>query len=333
MTSGTRRHPVGLVLGSDTAPEKLPAMARAAEELGYSELWFAEDCFFIGGISGATATLAATTDIPIGLGILSAVVRHPAILAMELATLARMYPGRLMPGIGVGVPDWMRQIGRFPKSALAALRECVTTTRQLLAGEELTLKGDLFSFDHVRLTHVPDRPLPIYMGVVGPKNLQLSGEIADGTVISVLAGPDYVRWLRERVREGAARSGRSAEKHRVACYVLCSVDADRQRARDDVRPIVAFYLAAMGRCALTDVPAYSDHLEKLIAKGGLQTVTEEMPDEWLDELAVAGTPAECAEKIRRYLQAGADSVVIWPAPAARTEAIVNSVARDVFPRL
>jgi alkanesulfonate monooxygenase SsuD/methylene tetrahydromethanopterin reductase-like flavin-dependent oxidoreductase (luciferase family) len=321
------------VLGSETPPERLAATARVAEELGYGELWFAEDCFFIGGIAGATATLTATREVPIGLGIVSALVRHPAILAMEIATVARMYPGRLRAGIGLGVPDWMRQIGLYPKSALTALRECVSTTRRLLAGEEVTFQGDLYRFDRVRLTHVPSHPVPMYMGVVGPKNLQLSGEIADGTVISVLAGPAYVRWLRERVREGAARSGRSATTHRVACYVLCSVDKDRKRAREAVRPSVAFYLAAMGRCALTDVPNYSDHLEKLIATGGLEAVTRDMPDEWLDELAVVGDPVECAEKIRRYLDAGADSVVVWPAPTERTDHIVKTVAKEVFPLL
>ena len=331
--SATKRPPVGLVLGNASPPETLAATARTAEELGYNELWFAEDCFFTGGIAGATAALAGTKEIPIGLGIVSALVRHPAILAMEIATLARMYPGRLLPGLGLGVPDWMRQIGLLPKSPLTALRECLTTTCRLLAGEEVTFKGDLYRFDRVKLTHVPHGPIPMYMGVVGPKMLQLSGEIADGTVVSVLAAPDYVRWLRERVREGAARSGRSAAKHRVVTYVFCSIDKDRQRARDALRPIIAFYLVAVGRCALTEVPGCADLLEKLIAKGGVDAVTKEMPDEWLDELGVAGDPAECAEKIKRYLDTGSDSVVIFPSPAERAEEIVRTVAKDVFPRL
>ncbi|MGD9764625.1 MAG: LLM class flavin-dependent oxidoreductase [Candidatus Binatia bacterium] len=331
--SATNRPPVGLVLGNASPPETLAETARVAEDFGYSELWFAEDCFFTGGISGATAALAATKDIPVGLGIVSALVRHPAILAMEIATLARMYPGRLLPGVGLGVPDWMRQIGLLPKSPLTALRECMSSTTRLLAGEEVTMKGQLFSFDRVKLTHVPHRPVPMYMGVVGPKMLQLSGELADGTVVSVVASPGYVSWLRERVREGAARSGRSAAAHRVAAYVLCSVDSDRKRAKEALRPFIAFYLAAVGRCALTEVPGCADQLEKLIAKGGAEAVTREMPDEWVDELAIAGDPTECAEKIKHYLAAGADSVVIFPTPTERAEEIVKTVARDVFPRL
>ncbi len=331
--SAMKRPPVGLVLGSASAPETLAATARTAEELGYNELWIAEDCFFTGGISGATVALAGTKQIPIGLGIVSALVRHPAILAMEIATLARMYPGRLLPGLGLGVPDWMRQIGLLPKSPMTALRECLTTTSRLLAGEEVTEKGALYYFDRVKLTHVPHERLPMYMGVVGPKMLQLSGEIADGTVVSVMAAPSYVQWLRERVREGAARSGRSAEQHRVVTYVLCSVDKDRRKARDAMRPILAFYMVAVGRCALTEVPGCADLLEKLIAKGGVEAVTNEMPEEWIDELGVAGDPAECAEKIKRYLQTGSDSVAIFPAPAERGDEIVRTIAKEVFPRL
>ena len=115
--------PVGLVLGSALAPETLPGLSRLAEQLGYGELWFAEDYFFTGGISGAAAALAATERIPIGLGVVSAMVRHPALLAMEIATLDRMFPGRLRPGIGTGVPAWMRQMGVKPRSPLSALRE------------------------------------------------------------------------------------------------------------------------------------------------------------------------------------------------------------------
>ena len=87
-----------------TAARGHPSVARRGEELGFGELWLAEDYFFTGGISGATAVLAETKEVPVGLGIVSAMVRHPAVLAMEIATMARMYPGRVHPGIGLGVP-------------------------------------------------------------------------------------------------------------------------------------------------------------------------------------------------------------------------------------
>jgi alkanesulfonate monooxygenase SsuD/methylene tetrahydromethanopterin reductase-like flavin-dependent oxidoreductase (luciferase family) len=324
--------PVGLVLGSALAPDQIRDAARLGERLGFSELWFAEDYFFTGGISGATAALAATERIPIGLGIVSAVVRHPALLAMELSTMAGMFPGRVWPGIGLGVPYWISQMGLHPASALSALRECVTSVRALLEGEELTIEGKTFTFDKVKLTHPAKEKLPIYMGVVGPKNLQLSGEVADGTVVSVLAAPEYVRWLREQVAIGQERAGRT-DPHRVACFALYSVDRDGKKAKEALRGMTAFYLAAMSRSALTRAYGIEDEVTEMAERGGHEAVAREMPDQWLEDLVIAGDPDECAEKIKRFIEAGSDSVVLFPMPLERTEEVLTLTSDEVFKRL
>jgi alkanesulfonate monooxygenase SsuD/methylene tetrahydromethanopterin reductase-like flavin-dependent oxidoreductase (luciferase family) len=204
----TKRSPIGLVLGSHMAPEDIRRMAGRAEDLGYGELWFSEDCFFTGAMSSVTAALAATRELPVGLGIVSAVTRHPALLAMELAAMSRLYPGRVLPGVGLGVPAWLDQMGLMPRSPLTALSECVTSLRRLLSGVEVTFRGDVFAFDRVELTYKPQEELPIYMGLVNAKGLRLSGEIADGTILSVLAGVAYVRWSRQQIAEGAAAAKR-----------------------------------------------------------------------------------------------------------------------------
>ena len=85
---------IGLVLGSAGAPDQLQAAARNAESGGFDELWLAEDFFFTGGISGAAVVLGATEGISVGLGIVSAVVRHPALLSMEISTISGVHPGR-----------------------------------------------------------------------------------------------------------------------------------------------------------------------------------------------------------------------------------------------
>ena len=107
---------VGLVLGTAIPPEGVREAAAASERIGFDELWLVEDYFFTGAISAATAALSATERLPVGIGIVSAMVRHPAVLAMEIATIARMYPGHFRPGIGLGVPTWLDQMGRNPIS-------------------------------------------------------------------------------------------------------------------------------------------------------------------------------------------------------------------------
>ena len=323
---------VGLVLGSAIAPERLPGLAALAEELGYQELWFAEDFFFTGGISGAAAALGATQQIPVGLGVVSAVVRHPALLAMEIATIARVHPGRLRAGIGLGVPAWLRQMGIKPRSPLSAMRECVTAVRALLDGEELTTEGRCFRFDRVRLAYTPPSRVPLYLGVLAPKAMRMSGEIADGNVLSVLSTPAYIRWALERAAEGAHDAGRR-DTRALSTFAFFSVDRDGERAKRELRESVAFYLAAGGPNALTDAYGISDELAAMLASGGAEVVAREMPAQWLEDLAVAGEPDECAEKIRRLLAAGADSVALFPMPSERSEEMVRAAAADVLPRV
>jgi 5,10-methylenetetrahydromethanopterin reductase len=331
--NGSRGPRIGLVLGSSTPPERLPRLAKLGEEVGFSELWLAEDYFFTGGISGAASALAATERIPVGLGIVSGLVRHPAVLAMEVSTLARLYPGRLIAGLGLGVPDWMSQMGLSTKSPLTSMRECVSGLRSLLAGQEVTTEGRFFRFTEVKLAHRPTESVPIYMGAVGPKMLQLSGEIADGNVLSVLASTEYVKWARAQIAKGAERAS-SVHVHRsVVTFALFSVDHNARKAKESLRTPMSFYLASGGRNALTDSYGISEQLSDMVQRGGSRTVAQEMPDRWLDDLAIAGEPDECVEKIRTYLDMGADAVVLFAMPEERTQETIEFAAKDVLPRV
>jgi alkanesulfonate monooxygenase SsuD/methylene tetrahydromethanopterin reductase-like flavin-dependent oxidoreductase (luciferase family) len=322
--------PVGVAFTSETEPELLRAAAQTAEDLGFSEIWLPEDYFFTGGMVAAAAILAETERVRVGLGIVSAMVRHPALLAMELATLSRLYPGRVLPGIGLGVPYWLGQMGLMPKSSLTAMRECVSSTRRLLDGETVTEDGKVFTFENVQLAHPAKEALPLLMGVVGPKMLQLSGEIADGTVIGVTSSAEYVRWAREQVAIGAERAGREGH-HKMACYTIFSIDSDSRKAKEAARQQVAFYLGIMGRCGYTDAFGISDEIESLIAKHGVDGLEPHVPDEWVEGLAIAGNPDECAEGIQRYLDAGADTVSLWMEGGPGTKALLERVSREVLP--
>lgn len=322
---------LGLVLGSEIPPEQLPSMVVHAEQAGFGEVWLSEDCFFSGGISGAAIALAATDRIPVGLGVVSAVTRHPALLAMEIATLDRTFPGRLMPAVGLGVPGWLEQMGLTPPSALRAVRDCLVVLDGLLSGGEAQ-STSTFRAESIRLVHPPQRPIPLQTGVAGPKMLQLSGEVASGTLLSVLAGSAYVRWAREQIDQGRARSGRMQRRHRVTTFALCAVAEDSAVARSDARRAVAFYLAAGGPNALTQAYGISDELRALLADGGAGELERRIPDRWVDDLAVAGDPDECSRKIQALLDAGSDHVALFPTPAENAEQTLTTLAAHVLPR-
>ncbi|MDH3259352.1 MAG: LLM class flavin-dependent oxidoreductase [Acidimicrobiia bacterium] len=322
---------LGLVLGSTVAPEQLPGAAATAEECGFDELWLAEDFFFTGGISGAVLALEATNQIKVGLGVVSAVVRHPALLAMEISTISRVHPGRLTAGIGLGVPGWVRQMSLYPSTTLGALRDSVTGLRSLLRGDELTHKGSVHSFDRVQLAYPEASPTPVHMGVIGPKMLQLSGEIADGSIFSVAASLEYVRWARDRIEEGRQR-GHRTDAHRITMFALYSVDTDGAAAREAVRGPLAFY-KSNGPNSLTDVHGISDQLQEIIDRGGAEALEREMPGRWIEELTVAGSPAECAAKINQFYEAGVDTVALFPTPTDRVSELVELTSAEVIPLL
>lgn len=323
---------IGLVLGSTVGPEHLQSTARSAESAGFDEVWLSEDFFFSGGIAGAATVLSATSNIRVGLGVVSALVRHPGLLAMEISTIDRAHPGRLLPGIGLGVPGWIRQMGLMPGSPLTAVRECLSMVKSLLAGETVSSAGEVFAADEIQLVYPPDSPVPIRLGVTGPKMLQLSGELADGSILSVAAGSEYVRWARGQIETGRQRAGRT-DKHEVTVFTIYAVDADGDRARSQARSTLAFYKAAGGRNALTEVAGISDELEAMLARGGADLVASEMPDSWVDDLTVAGTPDEVAVKIERLFASGADSVALVPADSTQLDGVITTTAEDVLPRL
>jgi alkanesulfonate monooxygenase SsuD/methylene tetrahydromethanopterin reductase-like flavin-dependent oxidoreductase (luciferase family) len=117
---------LGVVFRPQSPPERLRAVARAADAAGLAELWLWEDCFLEGGPTAATAALAWTERLHIGIGLLPVPLRNPALAAMEIATVAGLFPGRFLPGLGHGVLEWMGQVGARVPSPMTLLREHAT---------------------------------------------------------------------------------------------------------------------------------------------------------------------------------------------------------------
>ena len=122
-------------------PERLRTVARAAEDCGLAELWLWEDCFWGGAMSLASALLAWTDRLPVGIGVLPVPLRNVALTAMEVAALHRLFPGRVTVGVGHGVQGWMGQVGARVESPVTLLGEYLQALRGLLRGERLTVDG------------------------------------------------------------------------------------------------------------------------------------------------------------------------------------------------
>ena len=143
MSDAAKPPVVGAICRPQTPPEEMLRAAVEADRAGLSELWLWEDCFLEGGLTSAAAILASTERTVVGIGLLPMPLRNVAITAMEVATLARMFPGRLRVAVGHGVQPWMEQVGARVPSPLGLAREYLVALRRLLAGERVTVTGRL----------------------------------------------------------------------------------------------------------------------------------------------------------------------------------------------
>jgi alkanesulfonate monooxygenase SsuD/methylene tetrahydromethanopterin reductase-like flavin-dependent oxidoreductase (luciferase family) len=264
---------LGVVFLPQLPPERLREVAQAADAAGCEELWLWEDCFREGGIAAATAALAWTGRLRIGIGVLPVPLRNPALTAMELATLHRLFPDRLLAGVGHGVLDWMGQVGARVESPMTLLAEHLQALRALLAGERVTTSGRYVSLTDVGLDWPPSSAPPLLAGAVGPRTLRLSGRLADGTVLTGGTSPDDVRTAREAIDAGRAEAGRT-DPHRVVVYLPAATGAGS-----------------------------AERLARNLAGWGID------PDAGA---GVAGDADAVAEVVRRFADAGADTVVLQP---------------------
>ncbi|KFU82044.1 Flavin-dependent oxidoreductase, luciferase family (includes alkanesulfonate monooxygenase SsuD and methylene tetrahydromethanopterin reductase) [Amycolatopsis lurida] len=223
---------VGVVFRPQLPPEELRETVVAADEAGIDELWLWEDCFLEGGLTSAAAALAWSERLTVGIGLMPVPLRNPAVAAMEIATLARMFPDRFVPTLGHGVLDWMAQVGARVASPMTLLREHADAVRRLLHGETVSVTGRYENLDAVALDWPPVRVPPLIIGGRGPKTVALAGEVGDGVLLdSLLATPDYVASEAARAAEAAQAAGRPAPQVIVFAEIEPDVPALGDRAR------------------------------------------------------------------------------------------------------
>lgn len=277
--------------------------ATRAEAGGLDQLWVIEDCFFTAGISLAATALARTERLTVGLGILPAVARNPAITAMELATLANLAPGRLLAGIGHGVQDWMEQMGARTPSPLTTLDEVITVVRRLLRGEQVTFHGREVRLTDVRLDRPPDMVPPVLAGVRGPKSMAVAGRSADGVVLAEGASPASIR--------AAVQQAGSPDGFRVSVFSAFCMEADRTDAYRWMAPVVANWLGSPNPAI--DHHPHSAELRARFAEGGVDALVS-MPRDWWLHLGAIGTADDVLEHTHLLHDAGAHDVAWFPAP-------------------
>jgi F420-dependent oxidoreductase-like protein len=310
-----------------TAEQQL-RIVREAEGIGYESVWAAEAY----GSDTATvlAWLAAGTErIKLGSAIFQMPGRSPMMTAMTAATLDQLSGGRFLLGLGPSGPQvsegWHGV--RFARQ-LQRTREYVEVVRMALARERVEYHGETIELPlpdgpgkalKLMISPVQER-IPVYLAAMGPKNVALTGEIADGW-LPFLFSPEHVAEFRPLLEEGAQRSGRSLDGFDIAPSVNVLISDDVDAARDSMRPVLALYVGGMGS-------REKNFYNRLVASYGFEDAAREVQDLYLDgrkDEAAAALPPELidtvtlcgpADRVRErlavYAEAGVGTLGISP---------------------
>ena len=298
-------------------PHDVAGLAKLAEDVGLESVWVSET--WRSDATVLAAWIAAhTSRVAIGTGVLQMPARTPAAAAMAALTLDHLSGGRLRLGLGVSGPQVVEGWHgvRFG-SPLTRTREYVTLVRAALAREEpLALDGDVYTLPvpggsgrSLKLNVTPLRAgVPIYLAAMGPKNVALATEIADGW-LPLLFCPEHADVFElPTLREGFD----------VAPMVLAAIDDDIVAARDEVRPQIALYVGAYGSRATNfyadlvrryGFAAEVDRVQEAALDRRMRDATAAVTDVMVDALALAGPVGRVRDRLQAYAEAGATSVL------------------------
>lgn len=286
-------------------------LVQLAERLGYDSIWAGEST----GCDAATALamVATLTDrVRVCAGALQMPGRSPAMTAMTAVALDRLSDGRFTLGVGASTrnvaEDWH---GQPFAQQIARTREYVAVLRQALEGERLEIDGETLSLPAggraMRLTDEPvQERIPILLAAMGPRNLKLSGEIADGWIATMLPP--------ERLAEDLQQVGAGAG-FEVVQHVMTAIDEDAAVARDRMRPMLAVY-AGMGHPPRNLYRVFYDSLgfdlsevTDLFQAGRVEEARAALPDDFIEHVTLCGTPDRVRERVREYADAGVTTLM------------------------
>jgi F420-dependent oxidoreductase-like protein len=312
-----------------------------AERLGYSSVWTAE-AYGSDAVTPAAWIAARTTRIHVGTGIMQIPARTPAMTAMTAMTLDALSGGRFRLGLGVSGPQvvegWHGQAFGKP---LVKTREYVEIVRGIWKREKpVEFRGEYYQIPYAG----PDatglgkplksilhgRPtLPIYLAAVGPKNVALAAEIADGWIpvfFSARRGAMFREWL----DEGFRRGGRARQAFDVMPMVPVVTGPDAAACRAAVKPRIALYVGGMGargRNFYNDIArrygyeAAARTIQDLYLGGKKAEAEAAVPDELVDEVALCGPRERIRERLAEWKDSGVTTLMVTgDAAAVRTMA-------------
>jgi F420-dependent oxidoreductase-like protein len=318
---------LGYLVGSDDPHGQL-RLTQHAEAMGCAVVWASEA--YGGDSPTVLAWLAAqTSTIDVGSAVMQIPGRTPAMTAMTAASLDVLTGGRFRLGLGVSGPQvsegWHGV--RFDKP-LARTREYIAVVNKALSRSTVAFSGDHYQLPlpngagkPLKLTLAPiSEHIPIYLAAVGPKNLQLAGELADGW-LAIFYAPEFAPEQLDNVRSGRTRVGKSLDGFDVVPSVPLVVGADPRSCADQVRGYAALYLGGMGsrernfynelavRMGFGETAAM---VQDLFLSRRHRDAMAAVPFEFIDQTSLLGDRDRIAERLQMLAASGVTTCALAP---------------------
>ena len=294
---------------------------RYAEAKGFEAVWQAESRLVRDAIVPMAAYAAVTDRIKVGSGVINNWTRNIGLLAATFLTLDDLAPGRVICGIGSWWDPLAKNVGIRRDRPLVAMRETVELLRRLLNLERVTFHGEFHHLDGVELDVVhgrrQPRHVPIVIGGVGPKMLELAGEIADGVLLNYCVPSQYNDMAMEHLAAGARRAGRSLEEIDRYQLVVCCVNDDTEEAVECSRELLTQYLAQQPHIAQASgvSPDVVTKIQSILGwpatKEQIERAKHLVPDELIQRITASGTPDEARAKVQEYVKHGATCPILY----------------------
>lgn len=329
-----------LPLGGFATPQSIASRAVEAERAGFDSAWVIEDYYSWEAFGSLGYVAAVTETIDLGIGVTTPYVRSAPLLASSAATLDQFSNGRLILGMGRSSGTMLGQIGIEDRKPFATMREYIEAMRLLWRGGEVSYDGQVVKIDRIVPDMVPMRSnVPIVIGAMGPRMLELAGEIADGVVLTGFSPPAFVTWAVERVAAGARRAGRDPSEVEIIVMVATRITDETQAAIDELKPWLGLAYGMTGRGELFLTNSDVDHsllapirqalkVDEILAEGlepylhSYKRVTPasvalSVPDHLVRTSSVIGPPDAAREQLQAFLDAGATQIIVdSPQPAS-----------------
>ena len=281
--------------------------AQRAEAAGYDDVWLA-DTGYPDSLTVAALVCERTERVRVGIAVVPAYTRTPAVLASSAGSLAEISGGRFVLGIGTSshtmIENWH---GLRLERPLARMRETTELIRVMLAGEKTAYEGETLRSRNYRQSPAA-YPLPIHLAALRPKMLELAAEIGDGVVLNLFPQAALPK-IMEHIRAGAARRPAGADAPEVSCRFQVMVCEDRQIAYQHLRPFMSAYFATPVYNRYLAWCGYPDAAEAVAAGWAAKdraATAAAISDELIDAVAIIGSPEECQARLREYAKGGID---------------------------